>query len=62
MNPTIWLALNAVHIFLTLSTGTVTLSWVAENIPSFIAPFIDKFCFYGWGVFSSKLFLANQAD
>ena len=34
-----WLVLTAVRIFLSLPTGAVTLSWVAENIPSFFAIF-----------------------
>ena len=38
-NPVMWLAFSAVRIFLSLTSGSVTLSWVTENIPSFVAIF-----------------------
>ena len=38
-HPAIWLVLSAVRIFLSLSTGAATLSWVAEYIPTFVAIF-----------------------
>ena len=61
-NPVLWWVLSAVHIFLSLSTGTVTLSWVAESsIPS-LPFFINKFHFAGWALFLSRRGSRPQAD
>ena len=43
-SPSIWLVLSAVRIFLPLPMGTVTLSWVAKYIPSFVANFFINIC------------------
>ena len=48
-NPAVLLVLNAVRIFLSLPTGTVSLAWVADYIPNFFAIFYKyiSFCRLG---------------
>ena len=45
-NPQNWLVLFAVRIFLSLPTGTVTLSWVAEYILGFVVIFHKYISFF----------------
>ena len=45
-NPENWLVLFAVRIFLSLPTGTVTLSWVAEYILGFVVIFHKYISFF----------------
>ena len=59
-NPTIWLVLSAVRIFLSLSTGKITLSWVAEYISTFVAIF-PRYILFCWpGTLLSKVFLGKS--
>ena len=49
-NPAIWLVvLSAVRIFLSQPTGTITLSWVAQYIPTFDAIFHKNISFFWLG-------------
>ena len=43
-NPSIWSVLSAFRVFQPLLMGAVTLSWVAEYIPNFIAIFFINIC------------------
>ena len=56
----IWLVLSAVRIFLSLSTGKITLSWVAEYISTFVAIFPRSILFFWPGTLLSKVFLGKS--
>ena len=56
----IWLVLSAVRIFLSLSTGKITLSWVAEYISTFVAIFPKSILFFWPGTLLSKVFLGKS--
>ena len=48
------------ELFLSLLKGKViTLSWVAEYLPSFFAIF-QNFCFAGWAYFQGIFFFRNE--